>query len=124
MAGTYTIAVTTDCSAAHRLPDHPGACARMHGHNFQITAELSAERLEGGMVADFLDVRAALDAAMAGLDHSCLNDNPELSPPTAEVLAAYIYKGLRRHLADDRVRVVRVTVAESQGMIASYTEGA
>ena len=124
MAGTYTIAVTTDFSAAHRLPDHPGACARMHGHNFQITAELCAETLEAGMVADFLDVRAAIGAATAGLDHSCLNDRPELAPPTAEVLAAYIYKGLREQLADGRVRVTRVTVAESQGLTASYTEDA
>ena len=124
MAGTYTISVAADFSAAHRLPDHAGACARMHGHNFQVTAELCASSLVAGMVADFADVRAALDAATASLDHACLNDRPELSPPTAEVLAAFLYKELRDRLDDGRVRVARVTVVESKGMTASYAEDA
>ncbi len=122
MAGTHSISVTTAFSAAHRLPGHPGPCAGMHGHNFEVTAELAAETLEGGMVADFVDVRAALDAATAGLDHACLNDHPELSPPTAEVLAAWIFARLRERLADGRVRVARVTVVESRGLSASYAE--
>jgi 6-pyruvoyltetrahydropterin/6-carboxytetrahydropterin synthase len=96
----------------------------MHGHNFEVTAELCATALADGMVADFADVRAALDAALAGLDHTCLNDRPELSPPTAEVLAAWIFARLRERLQNDRVRVVRVTVVESKGLSASYTEDA
>ncbi|WP_428567481.1 MAG: 6-pyruvoyl trahydropterin synthase family protein [Solidesulfovibrio sp. DCME] len=124
MAATYTISVSTSFSAAHRLPDHPGPCAALHGHNFEVTAQLAAPRLAGGMVADFLDVRAALDAATSRLDHSCLNDIPELSPPTAEVIAAWIYGQLRDRLADGRVRVARVTVVESPGLAASYAEDA
>ncbi len=124
MSGTYSVSISASFSAAHRLPDHAGACARMHGHNFEVTAELAATSLVDGMVADFLKVRAALDAAFAGLDHACLNDHPELSPPTAEVLAAWIFGQLRDRLADGRVRVARVTVEESRGLSASYTEEA
>jgi 6-pyruvoyltetrahydropterin/6-carboxytetrahydropterin synthase len=124
MGATYSITVSASFSAAHRLPDHPGPCAAMHGHNFEVTAELAASRLVSGMVADFLDVRAALDAATDRLDHTCLNDLPELSPPTAEVIAAWIYGQLRDRLADDRLRVVRVTVTESKGLTASYAEDA
>lgn len=124
MPGTYAITVSGAFSAAHRLPDHPGPCAAMHGHNFEVTAELAATTLAGGMVADFLDVRAAMDAAFSRLDHACLNDVPELSPPTAEVLAAWIFARLRERLDDGRVRVVRVTVTESAGLSAAYTEDA
>jgi 6-pyruvoyltetrahydropterin/6-carboxytetrahydropterin synthase len=124
MSGTYTISVSASLSAAHRLPGHPGPCAQMHGHNFEVTAELSARTLAAGMVADFMDVRAALDAAFVGLDHACLNDHPELSPPTAEVLAAWIFGRLRERLESDRVHVVRVTVVESAGLAACYTEDA
>jgi len=124
MSGSYAITVAASFSAAHRLPGHSGPCARMHGHNFEVTAELAAASLVDGMVADFLDVRAALDAAFEGLDHACLNDRPELSPPTAEVLAAWIFGQLRDRLADGRVRVARVTVVESRGLSASYTEDA
>lgn len=122
MPGTYAITVSGSFSAAHRLPDHPGPCAAMHGHNFAVTVALAATRLENGMVADFLTVRAALDAVFARLDHACLNDIPELAPPTAEVLAAWIFTRLRERLEDGRVRLTRVTVEESRGLVASYTE--
>ncbi|EHJ49479.1 6-pyruvoyl tetrahydropterin synthase and hypothetical protein [Solidesulfovibrio carbinoliphilus subsp. oakridgensis] len=124
MPGTYTITVSGAFSAAHRLPDHPGPCAFMHGHNFEVAVALTATALVRGMVADFLDVRAALDAAFARLDHACLNDIPELSPPTAEVLAAWIFGQLRERLDDGRVRVARVTVTESAGLAATYAEDA
>ncbi|MGE4535598.1 MAG: 6-carboxytetrahydropterin synthase QueD [Desulfovibrio sp.] len=122
MPGTYAITVSGSFSAAHKLPGHPGPCASMHGHNFAVTLHLVATRLENGMVADFLDIRAALDAVFARLDHACLNDIPELSPPTAEVIAAWIFAQLRPRLEDDRVHLARVTVEESKGLVASYTE--
>ncbi|HCR14347.1 6-carboxytetrahydropterin synthase [Solidesulfovibrio sp.] len=122
MAATYTIKVSGAFSAAHRLPGHPGPCASMHGHNFEVTAELAAQTLVSGMVADFMDVRAALDACFARLDHACLNDVPELSPPTAEVIAAWIFGELRARLEDGRVRVAKVSVVESEGLAASYAE--
>ncbi len=124
MPAPYTISVSDAFSAAHRLPGHPGPCAAMHGHNFEVTAELAATTLASGMVADFGDVRAALKNALARLDHTCLNDVPELSPPTAEVLAAWIFARLREALQDERVRVRRVTVVESPGLSASYAEEA
>jgi 6-pyruvoyltetrahydropterin/6-carboxytetrahydropterin synthase len=120
MSGFYSIRCSREISAAHRLPGYPGPCAAMHGHNFLVTAELAASRLENGMVADFARLGAAMDAALSRLDHACLNDLPELSPPTAEVLAAWIFARLDEALADDRVRVARVTVQESPGMEASY----
>lgn len=122
MSGQYSIRCTKEISAAHRLPGYPGPCAAMHGHNFRVTAELGADRLVDGMVADFVRVDAAMEAVLGLLDHTCLNDRPELSPPTAEVLAAWIFARLTETLADDRVRVLRVSVEESPGLSASYTE--
>jgi len=122
MPPKYVIAVSGSFSAAHRLPGHPGPCAAMHGHNFEVTVKLSATRLVDGMVADFADVRAAMDEAFAGLDHACLNDHPELSPPTAEVIAAWLFGRLQARLGNDRVRVVKVTVEESKGLSASYRD--
>ena len=96
----------------------------MHGHNFEVVAEITADRLVSGMVADFAVVRAAMDAVLSRLDHTCLNDIPDLDPPTAEVLAAWIFARLREALSDDRVRVARVTVEESPGLSASFAEDA
>ena len=122
MPPMYTITVCGSLSAAHCLPGHPGPCAAMHGHNFEIAVQLCATHLVNGMVADFMDVRAAMDEAFLGLDHACLNDHPELSPPTAEVLAAWIFGRLQSRLGDDRVRVAQVTVEESKGLSASYRD--
>lgn len=124
MPGYYSIRCSREISAAHRLPGYAGPCAAMHGHNFLVTAELSADRLENGMVADFAVVSAAMDAVLSRLDHACLNDLPELSPPTAEVVAGWIFARLAEALVDDRVRVARVSVQESPGLVASYTEEA
>lgn len=122
MPPIYSIAVSGDFSAAHRLPGHPGPCAAMHGHNFQVTAEICAGALVNGMVADFLDVRSAMDAIFADLDHACLNDVQALDPPTAEVLAGYILARLKERLNDGRVRVAAVTVIESRGLAATCRE--
>lgn len=122
MAPSYSITVSGSFSAAHCLPGHPGPCAAMHGHNFEVTAELRAASLVDGMVADFAAVRAALDEAFVGLDHACLNDRPELIPPTAEVIAAWLFGRLQARLGDDRVRVAKVTVVESKGLAATYRD--
>lgn len=124
MPGLYVVRVCGSISAAHRLPGYPGPCAAMHGHNFQVTAALGARQLADGMVADFVQVRAAMDAVLGRLDHTCLNDHPELDPPTAEVLASHIFGRLSEALATDRVRVLSVTVEESPGLSACYTEEA
>jgi len=124
MSGHYSIRCRKEISAAHRLPGHPGPCAAMHGHNFLVTAELGAQRLQDGMVADFAVVGAAMDTVLGRLDHTCLNDLPELAPPTAEVLAAWIFAHLAASLGDDRVRLLRVTVEESPGLSASFAEDA
>lgn len=124
MSGLYAIRVTGTISAAHRLPGYAGPCATMHGHNFIVTAELGARRLENGMVVDFLQVKAAMDAILGRFDHTCLNDHPELDPPTAEVLAGHIFGKLRESLANERLQILKVTVEESEGLAASYAEDA
>jgi 6-pyruvoyltetrahydropterin/6-carboxytetrahydropterin synthase len=124
MPGLYAIRVSGTISAAHRLPGYPGPCAAMHGHNFSVTAELGARQLENGMVADFTQVLSAMDAILGRLDHTCLNDHPELDPPTAEVLARFVFTRLAEALAGERVRVLKVTVEESPGLSSSYTEDA
>ena len=86
--------------AAHRLPDHPGKCRRLHGHTYTIRAEIRGPLDEStGMVVDFGHVSAALQAVTAQIDHTYLNEvqvsfKPELFPsdnPTAERLAQWIH---------------------------------
>jgi 6-pyruvoyltetrahydropterin/6-carboxytetrahydropterin synthase len=125
MPAVFDITVTGDFCAAHRLPDHAGACARTHGHNFGVTAVISAPETDsGGMVMDFLDVKAALDRVLDELDHKDLNALPEfaLAPPTAELLAKHIYGRLKTALAAGPARPERVEVRETKDFAAGYRE--
>lgn len=104
-----------DISAAHFLPDYPGPCANLHGHNWSLEATVGAECLEGDMVADF----ALLKAVFKRLDHTCLNDDPEITAgghrATAERLAEVLAGRLQRALDTlaNRPRLLAVVVRET-----------
>jgi 6-pyruvoyltetrahydropterin/6-carboxytetrahydropterin synthase len=125
LPGIFEVFVTSDFSAAHRLCDHPGPCARVHGHNFEVTATVRCRALDsGGMAIDFLDLRSALDEILGGLDHKELNSLPYFSehPPTAENVARFVHAGLSSRLSGRGVEVARVTVKETPGFGATYWE--
>jgi len=70
--------------SSHVIPDHPGKCARMHGHTYRFQVWVSGPVDEAsGMLVDFFDLKQAIDA----WDHRHLNDEVDFVP-TAELLAA------------------------------------
>lgn len=77
--------------AAHSLPWHPGKCRRMHGHHYRLEVTVEGPLDERGVVVDFDDLAATLDAeVVARYDHQCLNDF--FDNPTAEVVAQDVWK--------------------------------
>ncbi len=127
MPPRYTLKVVTDFASAHTLRGYPGACARLHGHNWKVEVEVVARELdEVGMGIDFKKIKAAAREVTARLDHRYLN---ELEPfdtinPTAENLAAHIYRMLARMLDGPRVRVSQVTLWETERACVRYSEDA
>ncbi len=125
MAACYTLKIVTDFASAHTLRDYPGACARMHGHNWKVEVEVRAAALDAvGMGVDFKVIKQATRDIAARLDHRYLN---ELEPftdinPTAENIAAYFYRELSTRLNDDRVRVHAVTLWETERACVRYAE--
>ena len=121
----YEVFVETHFSAAHRLANYPGNCARWHGHNWAVTVFIQSETLsELGLAVDFREVKRGLRAVLERFDHGTLNDIPELAEtnPTCEVIARHIYRQLTAELASDDVRVARVKVSETPGTGVSYFE--
>lgn len=125
MAARYNLKIVTDFASAHTLRGYPGACARMHGHNWKVEAEVVATRLdEVGMGVDFRVIKQATRAIAERLDHRYLN---ELAPftemnPTAENIAAYFYKELSEQLNGEHVRVQAVTLWETERACVRYVE--
>jgi 6-pyruvoyltetrahydropterin/6-carboxytetrahydropterin synthase len=67
--------LTHTIDAAHRVVNHPGKCARLHGHTYKFVVRVLAERCTGiGFVVDFGTIKGVLDV----WDHRTLlwDDDP------------------------------------------------
>jgi 6-pyruvoyltetrahydropterin/6-carboxytetrahydropterin synthase len=116
----FELVVEKHFSAAHFLPDYPGPCSRLHGHNYRVRVYVRGERLnESGMVADFGEIKQALVAVLDTLDHQNLNELLpfQATPPTTEIIAQFIAHQITPHLS---VPVHRVEVWETVGQAATY----
>ena len=121
----YTLKVLADFASAHTLRDYPGACSRMHGHNWKIEAEVQATQLnEIGMAIDCKEIKREVRAIADELDHRYLN---ELAPfqdinPTAENIARYFFQRLAQRLNNERVQVSALTIWETDRACVRYAE--
>jgi len=125
MAARYTLKILTDFASAHTLRDYPGACARMHGHNWKVEVEVAAGELDAtGMGVDFRVIKQAARGIAERLDHRYLNDLEPFTRvnPTAENIAAYFHQELSAQLNNDRIRVHAVTLWETERACVRYVE--
>lgn len=125
MSAKYTLKVVSDFASAHTLRDYPGACARMHGHNWKVEAEVEASALDDmGMGVDFKTIRNSVRELTDRLDHRYLN---EIEPfdqinPTAENIAAFLFTGLGKALNSGQLRVKAITLWETERACVRYSE--
>ena len=125
MAERYTLKIITDFASAHTLRDYPGACARMHGHNWKVEVEVTASELDAiGMGVDFRVIKQAARDIAERLDHRYLNDLEPFAQinPTAENIAAYFHQELSEQLNNDSIRVHAVTLWETERACVRYVE--
>ncbi len=125
----YIVRATTEFSAAHVLRGYPGACERIHGHNFKVELEVEAHDLdEIGMAVDFTEIEAIAASIARDLDHRLLNDVAPFTEvnPTAENIGAYFWTRTKTALVGTsrgaHVRLRAVTVRENDRSSVTYTE--
>jgi 6-pyruvoyltetrahydropterin/6-carboxytetrahydropterin synthase len=86
--------------AAHRLPNHDGKCARLHGHSWVGWVVLERDELQqdgaqSGMLMDYAEITRRIEPLLReSLDHYYLNESTGLQNPTSEELARWIYERL------------------------------
>lgn len=117
----WTLRVRDGFEAAHALRSYRGKPETVHGHSWQVEAELVAEALdEEGMGFDFVEVRRHLRELAAHFDHGDINATPPFDEltPTTELLAEYFYVELERRLP--KSGLVAVTVWEGPHCSATY----
>jgi 6-pyruvoyltetrahydropterin/6-carboxytetrahydropterin synthase len=118
----YSLCVSSSFSAAHQLHHYPGACQRIHGHNWKVQASLTSGELnELGMVIDLMEFQGALNECLKLYDHRMIN---EISPfdqqnPTSENLARVIYDDLKSRLPES-ITLDWVRVFENEDYCVTY----
>ena len=120
--------------AAHRIAGHPGKCAWLHGHTYQLDVTVSSPALNPlGMVMDFDDLRDVVRKAVLDLwDHATLlaagdplgaaiaaiqHEAPDRvvlfqGQPTAEVLTREAWERIERQLPAG-ITLERVAIRET-----------
>ena len=132
----YKIVTKIHFSYGHRLLEHPGKCASLHGHNGTVEIEISGVRLDSlGMLIDFAQVKSLINSWVEEhLDHRTIlkaddplaeiltiaGENPFLMDrnPTAENLARLIFKAA----GSQGLHVSAVRFWETPASMAEYSE--
>lgn len=128
MKPMYELRVSGHFAAAHQLKNVTEKCENLHGHNFQVEASLVGDELNSaGVLMDFGLLKKELRKILESLDHCFLNDHPAFAGTNAssEAIARFISEKLEKVLleSDEKVRVRRVRVWESENASAAYYPG-
>ncbi|HMN96185.1 MAG TPA: 6-carboxytetrahydropterin synthase [Phycisphaerales bacterium] len=117
----YELEVEREFCAAHAIVIR-GVRERTHGHNWRVRLVISGETLdEEGLLCDFHQVEAALDAVIAPLRDADLNATAPFDRlnPTAELVAQHLAESVARALPGS-ARLASVRVTEAPGCAATY----
>ena len=123
MSFPYTLKIVTDFASAHTLRDYPGACSRMHGHNWKVEVEVLAAELDPvGMGLDFKIIKRTTKEITDQLDHQYLNELPAFAHmnPTAENIAVYIFEQVSERLNTSVIKVKAVILWETERACVRY----
>lgn len=121
----FTLKIVTDFASAHTLRDYPGACNRMHGHNWKVEVEVRGTELdEMGMLIDFKKIKNATKEITERLDHYYINDIAPFTDinPTAENLAKYFFDELQKQITAANTSINQVTLWETERACATYSK--
>jgi 6-pyruvoyltetrahydropterin/6-carboxytetrahydropterin synthase len=81
--------------SAHFLPMVPAGhkCRSIHGHTYRLTVFVEGPLdAQTGWVADFGEIKRAVNAILEKIDHKLLNEVPGLDNPTCEMVATWLWK--------------------------------
>ncbi len=135
--GERTLTIGADrpirISTGHRILHHDGKCSRPHGHNYEITAEITGTLTEEGWIVDKGTVTDVIDE----WDHMFLleegdplieafastgDDDAVMvleAPPTAEMMAVILEERMLDRFPDT-VSDVTVTVRETGELCTTH----
>jgi len=113
----YRVAVRRNFKARHRLIGGDwGSENELHAHHYEVEVSLEGARLnEHGYLVDITAIEASLDAILARIAETTLNDLPEFAGrnPSIERLAEIFCRSILADMAVPALSAVSVKVFES-----------
>ena len=67
--GRYKVRVTNERFVAGHMATFSGNCERLHGHNYEVAAEVEGELTNDSWVVDFVALKKMLRAIIGEIDH-------------------------------------------------------
>jgi len=120
----YKLSALLNFSSAHYLNAYNGDCARLHGHNWRVLVEVSANELdETGMALDFKDLNSIAWKIIGKFDHQVINKVEPFDKinPTAENLACYLYDEIKI-LLPANTKMEKIGLWETEKYFVEYSE--
>jgi 6-pyruvoyltetrahydropterin/6-carboxytetrahydropterin synthase len=121
----FEVAYETTFCATHVLHRGGQAIEPQHGHDWRVEVVAAGSTLdELGVVVDFEHLKAATTGICARFHYADITAHPDFAgqSPSAEAVARYFFREVRRALGPEGGRLARVRVWEAPGCSASYAE--
>jgi 6-pyruvoyltetrahydropterin/6-carboxytetrahydropterin synthase len=120
----FTVSVESHFWAAHQITLPDGSAEPLHWHNWMVTAEVAAGKLNrSAVVMDFVELRQILEKILLPFNNISLGsiDYFHENNCSAEIVAEYIYQELINNLPSG-VKPESVTVQEQPGCRAKFSK--
>lgn len=120
----FELKIRDNFSAAHNLRNYKGKCEHLHGHNYIVTVTFYSKKLDkNGLVIDFAVLKEKLKKVLDTIDHKYLNKDIDFftkNNPSAENIAKYIFKLLKKEIKYPKLK--DISVYETENSVAIYSE--
>ena len=121
----FEVAYETTFCATHQLHRDGQPVEPVHGHDWRVEVVAAGEALDAlGVVVDFEHLKQAVAGICARFHYADITSHPDFAgqSPTAEAVARYFFREVRKALGREGGALVRVRVWEAPGCSASYRE--
>jgi 6-pyruvoyltetrahydropterin/6-carboxytetrahydropterin synthase len=124
-AAVFEVAYQTTFSATHRLTRAGAPIEPLHGHDWRVEVVAAGESLDAiGVVVDFEVLKKVVAEVASRFHHRDMNEHDAFAgeSPSAEAVARYFFREVRKGMGRDGSLLRRVRVFEAPGCSATYYE--
>jgi 6-pyruvoyltetrahydropterin/6-carboxytetrahydropterin synthase len=121
----FEVAFETTFCATHVLTREGRPIEPQHGHDWRVEAVASGDSLDGlGVVVDFELLKKSVGEVATRFHYGDITSHPDFSgqSPSAEAVARYFFREVRRCMGAEGSLLRRVRVWEAPGCSATYLE--